>query len=401
MTRDILSMQNESAAPVVTGPAKDRDGRLSPVHIPLMRSTTGTTSEGGARRAWQRPLWIIAVCALIELLRFGRAALIPPALALLVALVLSGIVEGLRRRGVPRALSAAVLLVLIAAALGGIVDGIAAPARDWLQSAPRVLRTIEQKMRPAQSLLRRLDYITRRASAMATSSNDAAAPAPANTPASLPPLSALEIFAATSWAALGTVTVLAFAFLLLSAGPRNLARLGEALTGDLPAVRALQIIDAVRREVGRYYGTLLLINLCFGLLIGTIMWSLGMPNPALWGVLAGVLNFIPYLGPAVTAAILTVVALVTFSSIAHVMGVLCSYVGLATIEGHIVEPFFLGRRLKLHPLLVLLALWTGGWLWGVAGVLLALPTLLAVNVMRRITHGDPQQLPTRVSRPVR
>jgi predicted PurR-regulated permease PerM len=170
---------------------------------------------------------------------------------------------------------------------------------------------------------------------------------------------------------------------MLAAGPSTLARMSSLLGRDVHAIRALQIIDAIRREVGRYYGTLALLNLAFGTVAGAVMWQLGMPNPVLWGVVAGVLHFIPYLGPAVTAAILTLVALVTFNSNAHVLLITAVYVGMAAIEGNIVEPWFLGRRLNLNPILVLLALWLGGWLWGVAGMVLALPLLLALKVATR------------------
>jgi len=335
-------------------------------------------------------LWIIAVCALVVVLRLGRDAFIPLGPALLVAFVLSGAVETARRYRIPRAVSAAVLLLLVAVALGATVDRIATPAQQWLLSAPRVLHTIELKIRPAQSALRRLDYIAKRATAMANSLPDTTSAAPASAPASLTPV---EIFAATGWVAVEAVTVAAFAFLLLAAGPATLARMTCVLGGNVHAFRALQIIDAIRGEVGRYYGTLLVINLCFGLITGTVMWLLGMPTPVLWGVVAGVLNFVPYLGPAVTATILTLVALVTFNNIPQVLLVPGCYVGLATLEGHIVEPVFLGRRLNLSPIVVLLALWIGGWLWGVAGVVLALPVLLAAKVARRMTatHAPERQ----------
>lgn len=335
-----------------------------------------------ARQTWSRPLWIIAICALIALLRLGSQAFIPLGLALLVAFVFSGLVETLRRWHIPRMLSAAVLLLLVALAVGGTIEAVATPAQQWLQSAPRVLRTIEQRIRPAQSVLRRLDYIARRASAIANPGPEPnSAPANAPAPAAISPL---EIFAATGTFALSTITVAAFAFLILSAGPSTLARMSSLLGRDLHAIRALQMIDAIRREVGRYYGTLALLNLVFGTVVGVVMWQLGMPTPALWGVVVGVLHFIPYLGPAVTAAILTLVALVTFSSNAHVVLVPAVYLGLAAIEGNVVEPLFLGRRLNLNPILVLLALWSGAWLWGIAGLVLALPTLLAVKVAARV-----------------
>jgi predicted PurR-regulated permease PerM len=84
-----------------------------------------------------------------------------------MALVLSGIVETLRRYRVPRALSALVLLLLIGAAVGGLLHAVWPPARQWIENAPRVLRTIEHKTRGAQSVVRRLDALARRASALA------------------------------------------------------------------------------------------------------------------------------------------------------------------------------------------------------------------------------------------
>lgn len=335
------------------------------------------------RRSWSRPLWIIAICCLLVVARLGREAFIPLALALLVAFILSGIVETLKRIHVPRTLSAALFLLLFAGGIAATIETVATPAQQWLQNAPRLLRTIDHKVRPAQSMLRRLEDLATRASAIANPGNTEAAapPAPSN---NRPVLTPIDIFAMTGEFALGIVTVLAFAFLLLAAGPPTLARLSAALGGETRAVRVLEVIDAMRREVGRYYGTLLLINVCFGTVTGTLMWLFGLPNPVLWGVMAGLLNFIPYLGPALTCGVILVVGLVTFDSLTHTLLAAASYVGLATIEGHIVEPIFLGKRLDLNPLLVLLAVWLGGWLWGVAGVVLALPMLLALKVATRM-----------------
>ena len=136
----------------------------------------------------------------------------------------------------------------------------------------------------------------------------------------------------------------------------------------------------MRVEVGRYYGTLALINLSLGIATAVTMWLLHMPNPVLWGVMAAALNFIPYLGSAVTLLVLSVVALVSFDSIPHVLLVSASYLALATIEGQIVEPVFFGRRLDINPIVIFIALWFGGWLWGIAGVMFTLPVLLAVKV---------------------
>jgi predicted PurR-regulated permease PerM len=328
-------------------------------------------------RALEGPLWVLALCAVLAMLRVGRDALVPLALAVLIALMLSGVVEGLRRIRVPRGLSALVLLMIIAVAVAGVVDMIWTPAQQWIQSAPRVMRTIEHRVRPAQSLMRRIDALAKRASALASPDGNPVVTPVANPGASV---TTVEVLAGTGWLLGATLAVMALTLLLLAAGPPTLARMTAALSGDLHAVHALRIIDAIRLEVGRYYGTLALINLGFGTVTAISMSLLGMPNPILWGAVAGALNFIPYLGPATTLAILTLVALVTFDSTTHVLMVATSYLALAAVEGHIVEPVFLGRRLDLNPIVVFVALWIGGWLWGVPGVVVALPVLVATKV---------------------
>jgi predicted PurR-regulated permease PerM len=202
-------------------------------------------------------------------------------------------------------------------------------------------------------------------------------------PAAAPPassLSALAVLAGTGWV-VGAVGVgLALTLLLLAAGPEALARMTAAFAADWHAVQVLRVIDSIRLEVGRYYGTLALINIGFGLVTALTMGLLGMPNPMLWGALAGVLNFVPYLGCATTFAVLTVVSLVTFDQLTHTLMVSASFLALAAIEGHIIEPIFIGRRLDLNPIVVLVALWVGGWMWGIAGMVFALPGLVAAKV---------------------
>src|SRR5579863_1621064 len=284
-----------------------------------------------------RPLWILAVCALVVGLRASREALIPLILAILLALMLSGLVEGLRRLHIPRGVSAAFLLLLGGITLAATADALWAPAQEWVQSAPRVMREIEHKVRPARVVVQRMNDLAARAAAITGSevdNNHAAANALG------PPLTAMELLTETGWVAGGVVTVGVLTLLLLSAGPATLARMMAALSGNLPAVHVLQTIDAVRMEVGRYYGTLALINLSLGVATALTMWLLHMPNPVLWGAMAALLNFIPYLGSAVTLLVVSVVALVSFDSIPHALLVAASYLGLATIEGQNVEPVF-------------------------------------------------------------
>jgi predicted PurR-regulated permease PerM len=333
--------------------------------------------EAVSSRALARPLWILAICALAVGLRETREVLIPLMLAILFSLILSGIVESLRRRRVPRGLSALVLLLVCGFALGGAVNALSAPAQGWVRDAPRVLRVIEHRVRPARAVVSRLSDLATRASALAGGGVEVGA-APANPAGGA--VTTVGVLAETGWVLAGVVTVTALTLLLLSAGPGTLARMTAALGGNWHAVQVLQTIDAIRVALGRYYGTLALINLSLGAATAVAMWLLHMPNPMLWGALAAVLNFIPYLGSAVTLLIVSVVALVSFDSIPHVLLVSGTYLALATIEGQIIEPIFFGRRLHLNPIVIFVALWLGGWLWGIAGVLFAVPVLLATKV---------------------
>ena len=336
-------------------------------------------------RPLARPLWIITICVAVAALRLGRQLLIPVVLAVLLALVLSGIVETLRRYRVPRGISALVLVLLIGGALGSVLHAVETPARQWIESAPRVLRIIEHKTRAAQSVVRQLDALAKRASAIAGAGDSAGAVPVSAAPASS--LSAMDVVESTSGVAAALLMGAALTLLLLAAGPPTLARMAAPVATDGRALQVLRVIDAIRVEVGRYYGTLAVVNLLFGTLTALLMWSLGMPNPMLWGALAAVLNFIPYLGCATTFIIVTLVAFVSFDAISHTLVVGTSFLLLAAIEGHIVEPVFVGRRLDLNPILVLVALWVGAWLWGIAGMVVALPLLVATKVAAARTHN--------------
>jgi predicted PurR-regulated permease PerM len=167
---------------------------------------------------------------------------------------------------------------------------------------------------------------------------------------------------------------------LLSGGPPMLARMAASLAANLQAAHALRVIEGLRKELGRYYGTIALINLGLGLATGLAMLGLGVPNPVLWGAVAALLNFIPYVGSATTLAVLTIVAVVSFDATSKILAVSGTFLALATLEGQVVQPLLVGRRLDLNPILVFLAVWFGGWFWGVAGIVIAIPTLVALKV---------------------
>lgn len=198
------------------------------------------------------------------------------------------------------------------------------------------------------------------------------------------------LFEITRGVVLSTVTVLIVTLFLLAGGPPMLARMTSALVSDLKSAHVIEVIEKVRREVGRFYVTTTLINVGLGLATGCAMLLCGMPNPFLWGTVACVLNFIPYAGPTVTFILLTSVAFVSFEGFAHVTAVAGSFLVLTGLEGQVVQPLLVGRRLRLNPMLVFLALWFGAFFWGIAGIVLATPALAALKVIAENSiHGKP------------
>ncbi len=329
-------------------------------------------------------LWILVAGAIGALLYFGHVAFVPIALALLLSLVLSAPVEALRRWRVPRSISAAVLMVAILGSLAGLADIFSEPAQQWFAAAPHTIRLVEKKIRPFAVVMARIGELRAAADNLSagTNAHSVSAAAPATAPAAAPQENAsLQLFDATRGLALSGVTVVILTLFLLSGGPPMLARMTAAFASDLKAAHILTCIEKVRGEVGRFYVTTALINLGLGLATALAMQLCGMPNPLLWGTLAAVLNFIPYAGPTATLLVLTAVAIISFDAPGRIVAVAVSFLGLATVEGQFIQPLLVGRRLELNPMLVFLGLWFGGLFWGIPGIILATPALVALKVV--------------------
>jgi len=349
----------------------------------------GTT----ATRATSLPLQVgqLGACKLLALGGFGlllyyaHYAFIPIALALLLALVLSGPVEALYKRGVPRSLSALVILAIALGLIGGLAMSLLKPVTYWYGEAPQTIRVIKQKIAPAAKIVNRVDDLGTSAGSIGAPGRAAGRPAAAPTTASAS--AASGIIGSSLGAAVSTLTFAILTLFLLTGGPPMLARMAAAFADNLNASHVLKIIEAVRREVGRFYALTALINVGLGVLTAVAMTLLGMPTPYVWGIMAALLNFIPYAGPVTTLAIVTFVAAMTFDTVPRVLGVAGTYLAITTIEGQIIQPLFVGRRLKINPLLIFLGLWLGGLFWGVAGVMLATPVLVALKVIAEHMSG--------------
>jgi predicted PurR-regulated permease PerM len=137
-----------------------------------------------------------------------------------------------------------------------------------------------------------------------------------------------------------------------------------------------------------------MINICVGVCTTAVVWALGVPNAPLWGCLAWFLNYLPYIGPALTTGILLIVGLASFPGLGQGLAPALCFIALTTVEGHFLTPALMGRRLEMNPLAVFLgiAFWT--WFWGPVGAFLSVPILvIAMVVWRNVSPPDVVDLP--------
>jgi predicted PurR-regulated permease PerM len=295
---------------------------------------------------------------------------VPVLFAIFLALILSPVVEFLANHRVPRIVAATLVMALLLALVGAAVSATWKPARGWLDTAPATFDELERKLRPVIRFIAKVESVSTQAERMT-------APDPASheepTPVAVEPKGFVE--STQEW----VIAIVSMLFLALFLLATDIAALGRDGPPGTPWSGAGSVFLRVRSELGRYFGAVTLSNIVLGVATTVTMYWLEMPNPLLWGVIAFLFNFIPYAGSATTLLLLTAVALVSFDGVARALWVAGVYLLLTTLEGQVLQPVLVGRRLDIRPPVVLLGLWFGGWLWGVAGIALAMPVLVSVK----------------------
>lgn len=171
--------------------------------------------------------------------------------------------------------------------------------------------------------------------------------------------------------ALSTLVLL---FFLLAYGEEMSKRMGQARGTP-------ELLLEIEREVSGYLFTITAINTALGVAIGTSLWLLGVPNPLLWGVMAALLNFIPYAGALIGAAVVTLVSAMEFQTPGMTFAGGAIYLGLSTLEGNLITPLLIGRRFEINPIIVFVWVLIWSAIWGLAGMLIGLPLLIILRVV--------------------
>jgi predicted PurR-regulated permease PerM len=344
----------------------------------------------------------------------ARAILLPVVIALVLTLLLRPVVRRCRSLRLPDAASAAVVLGVLLLLAGAGVAQLIVPAQEWIDNGPRYLRDVGEKLHFVRERVQEINRTSKEVQALAAggtpesteNGTEADQSLLRNTLAEFTGLprdrdladdiedeqpipvevrqsglvTGLSFLATTGEVLAGIVITVVLTYFLLATGDHLLNNVLHVLPTFRDKRRVVEMVHEVESGVSAYLLTVTLINIGLGVVVGLAMWLLGMPNAALWGTMATLLNFIPYLGAMVGTITVFLVGVFAFDSVSYALLVPVVYFGLTALEGNVVTPALLGKRMSLSPVVVFLALVFWSWMWGIGGALIAVPTLAMLKV---------------------
>ena len=321
-------------------------------------------------------LWTLALIALGFTFYLAASLLLPIMVAGMLALLLTPPVNLLNRWGLPQPASAGIVLLAVLAALAALTMNLAGPVQQWIETAPEQLRRLETRaaaiMRPVEAVREATEKVSEMAGDKDPARKPQAVVVERSGPGSL-----LDVTVDTLVTVLSTIMLIYF---LLACGEVLMRKLVMATPEREDKIRMIGILRTIQREVGRYFATITVVNICLGIATGLAMWALGMPTPAVWGLAVALLNFLPYLGALTSFVMLLAVGILTFDTPGAMVAPAAVFILLNFIEDQLILPFVLGRSLALNPVVIFLWVLICAWLWGIGGLLLAVPLLVAVRI---------------------
>lgn len=331
----------------------------------------------------------IAVCiltltalAVLTALSIGKPFIAPTVLGLLIALTLSPLVRTLECQGLSSELASGLVVLGVLAGLAGATYALLPSYEEWRIRLPQITETlrerfgeVEEKFEPVSETAEAVQEIADSAAgggagqSLAASSTTAGSGDVLSLAASAPAIAATILY----------VTLLVY----FAMAERD--RLHRGLVGLLAGWRRrrhlARALRDMRRSVSRYLLTITAINIGLGLASAIAFYLLGLPNAGLWGAALAILNFVPYLGPAIMTCVVFLVGFLSFETVEQALLPVAAQVTLNLIEGQLVTPIVVGKRMKQSPLATFFAVAFGAWLWGVIGALIATPALIVGSIL--------------------
>lgn len=320
----------------------------------------------------------LLILAIFHTIVLTKAFLLPVVVALILYFVLSPLVRGLRRwLWLPEPVGAILVIVLLVAAAGFGIYRLAEPVGEWMDKAPRSMRALERKLVQLREPVEQVERAAAEVEDLAQVGGEKKVQEVQIKQKSL----SETLLVNTQRLLASVVVIVVLLFFLLVAGDRFLHKLICSLPRLEKPERAEELLRVTERSVSAYLATIALINTGLGVSVFIAMYFLEMPNPLLWGVMAGLFNFVPYLGALTGVAIVGLVSVMTFEATGAALVPPLVYLALTSIEGNFITPMIIGRRFSLSPVVIILWLLLWVWMWGIAGALLAVPMLAVLKIL--------------------
>lgn len=338
-------------------------------------------------------LVILTVLAVIFTLHWAKAVFIPLLLGVMISYALSPLVSLAQKWHLPRAIGAAVLLLGIVGGAGSLVYSLSDDAAELIETLPAAAEKLRKTLRVERGTSEgTMEKVQKAATQLEHAASESGAPAPAaprgvtRVQIEKPKLDVKDyLWTGTLGAAaiVGQIAIVLFlAYFLLVSGDsfrRKLVR----ISGDTLSKKkiTLQVLDEINGQIQRY----LLVQIFTSILVGVVTWLaflwVGLEHAAIWGIAAGLFNAIPYLGPVVVTGATALVALLQFGTVEMALVVGAISLVITSLEGYLLTPWLTGRACRINAVVVFVGVLFWGWLWGVWGLLLGLPIIMAIKAV--------------------
>lgn len=336
-------------------------------------------------------LALLALFASVALLHWASAVFIPLMLSILLTTALRPAVNMLRRWHIPRPLGAAVLLIALVGGLASTAWSLSDGAVQLVDSLPVAAKKVRDNLRARAGMPSTLDTMQKAAAQIeqAAAENSTAAPARRGVQRVVverPPFNIRDyLWSGTMGlvSALGQLTVVVFlTYFALASGNLFRQKLVRIAGSSLERRNiTMQVLDDITGQIQRYLLVQVFTSILVGLATGLAYWALGLENAAVWGVVAGVLNLAPYIGSALTAGASALVAFLQFGTIDMALAIGGASLVIHTLIGNLLTPWLTSRTSSMSPVAVFVSVLAWGWLWGLWGLLLGIPVMMAVKAI--------------------
>lgn len=329
------------------------------------------------------PVWGLFVMAVLVILYVAQSILVPVFLAIIAALLLNPAMTFLSKIGIARPVSSALLIIVTTSTSVMLVNYLSTPTIVWFDRLPTEIRLIEKKISTFKNSIKTIQKTTENISDITDTS-------PSNSQKSNVVVEDTNIFKqllqSTQSFIVSVLIFLALVYFSLAFGPKLTHKISQHWTQRGHQNNLQRISRHAQQQISHYLLSITIINISLGIIAGAVMYLLNMPNPIVWGASTALLNFIPYVGPAINLAVISLVSLLTFDSSIAIFLPPLAILALNILEGQFIQPLFVGRVLTVNPIIIFLFILFWGSLWGMAGIFMAVPILVIVKIVFELNN---------------